>query len=94
MLSLNDKEVKESLKKNEEKVTLRFNTFLVLLNDIEHIVRNVTNTWKNIYHLQKLSDFVVTISDKHDDDDNEPKKDEEIDAKEVTHFDNVDDEEE
>ena len=44
MPSLNDKEVKESLNKNEEMLTLRFNTYLVLLNDIGHIVRNATNT--------------------------------------------------
>ena len=79
MLSLNDKEVKESLKKNEENLTLRFNTCLVLLNDIEHIVRNATNNWKKIYLLHKLSDFVVSFSDKEDDDD-EPNKDEEIDV--------------
>ena len=48
MLSLNDKKVKESLKKNEQKLKLRFNTYLVLFNDIEHIVNNSTNTWKNI----------------------------------------------
>ena len=93
MPSLNDKEVKESLKKNEEKITLRFNTCLILLNDIEHVVRNATNTWKNIYLLHKPSDFVVSVSEK-DGDDDEQKEDEEIDDEEVTHFDNVDDEEE
>ena len=67
MLSLTDREVKESIKKNEEKLTLRFNTCLILMNDIEHVVRNATNTWKNIYLLHKLSDFVVHISDKEDD---------------------------
>lgn len=40
-----------------------------------------------------MSDFVVSVSDK-DEDDDELEKDEEIDAKEVTHFDNIDDEEE
>ena len=66
MWSLNDKEVKGSLKRNEENITLRFNTCLVLLNDIEHIEKNATNTWKNIYHLHKLSDFLVHVSDKED----------------------------
>ena len=51
MPSLSDKEVKESLKKNEETITLRFNTYLILLNDIEHVIKNATNTWKNIYVL-------------------------------------------
>ena len=40
MLILNDKEVKESLKKNEEKLTLRFNTCLILMKDIKHVVRS------------------------------------------------------
>ena len=93
MPSLSDKEIKESLKKNEEKLTLRFNTCLVLLNDIEHNVRNATNTWKNVYLLHKLSNFVVSVSDKEEDDD-EQEKDEKDDVEEVTHFDNVDDEEE
>lgn len=93
MSSLSNKEIKESLKKNKEKLTMRFNTCLVLLNDIEHIVRNATNSWKNIYLLHKLSDFVVSVSDKEEDDD-EQKEDKEDDVEEVTHFDNVDDEEE
>ena len=70
-----------------------FNTRLVLLNDIEHVVKNATNTWNNIYLLHKLSDFVVSVSDKDDDDDQE-EKDKEKDDEEVTHFDNIDDEEE
>ena len=48
MLSLDDKDVKESLKKNEENLTLRFNTCHILLNDIEHVEKNATNPWKNI----------------------------------------------
>ena len=74
----------------QEMLTLRFSTCLILLNEIEHVVKNTTNTWKNIYHLHKLSDFPISISDKDDDDDQE--KDEEKDD-EVTPFDNVDVEE-
>ena len=48
MLSLNDKEVKESLKKNEEKLILRFNTCLILMNNIEDVVNSATRTWTNI----------------------------------------------
>lgn len=92
MPNFNDKEVKESLKKNEEKLTLRFNTCLILLKEIEHVVKNATNTWKNFYLPHNLSDFVVSVSDKDDDDDQEEKDEEKYDE-EVTHFDNVDDEE-
>ena len=91
MPNLTDKEVKESLKKNEEKLTLRFNTCLVLMKDIEHVVRNTTNTWKNVYVFRKLSDFLVNVND--EDDDDKGQKDEEENDEEETHFDNIDDEE-
>ena len=64
-----DKEIKDSLKKNEQKLTLKFNTCLVLMKDIEHVVRNATNTWKNVYLLHKLSDFPVNVNDDDDNDD-------------------------
>lgn len=93
MPSLDDKEVKESLNKNEEKLALRFNTCIILLNGIEHVIKNSTNTWKNIYLIHKPSDFVVNISNK-DKGDDEQEKDEEIDNEESTLFENVDDNEE
>ena len=71
ILKIKDKEIKESIKKNEEKLTLKFNTCLVLMKDIEHVVKNTTNTWKNVYLLHKLSDFIVSISDKDDEDNQE-----------------------
>ena len=63
------------MKKNEEKLILRFNTCLVLMKEIEHVVKNATNTRKNVYLLHKLSDFSINIKD--DDDDQEEKDDEE-----------------
>ena len=53
----------------------------MLLNDTEHIVKNVANTWKKIHLFDKPSDFVV--SEKQDDD---QENDEEIDDEEVTHY--------
>lgn len=91
MPSLSGKEIKESIKKNEVKLTLKFNSCLILVNDIEHVVRNATNTWKIIYNLHKKSDFFVNVSDKEDDGENE--KEEENDDEEVTNYDNIDDEE-
>ena len=93
MPSLIDREVKESIKKNEEKLTLKFNTCIVLMKDIEHVVKNAKNTWKKVYLLHKMDDFSVTISEKDDDDDKEEKDKEENDE-ETTHFDNIDNEEE
>ena len=78
MLSLTDKEVKESLKKNEEKLTMRFNTCLILMKDIEHVVRNANNTWKNIYLLHKKSDFPILVDEKDEEDEGEGEKEEEI----------------
>ena len=92
ILSLIDKEVKESLKKYEEKLTLKFNTWLVLMKVIEHVVRNATNTWKNVYLLHKPSDFSFSICDKDDEDDQE--KDEEGNDEETMHFDTTNDEDE
>lgn len=73
--SIIDAEVKESLKKNEDKMTLRFNTCLVLVKDIECIVKSSTKTWKNFYHFHNPSDFPVDVKD----DEDEEGKDEEDD---------------
>ena len=48
MSSLSDKELKESMKKNEENITLKFNTCMILVHDIEHVVETATTTWKNV----------------------------------------------
>ena len=50
MPSLSDKEVKESTKKNEEKLTLKFNTCMILVNGIEHVVTTTSTTWNNIHN--------------------------------------------
>jgi len=60
------------------------------MKDVEHVVRNATNTWKNVYHLHKWSDFPIDVKDDGNNDDED--KDEE-DAKESTHFVTVDYEE-
>lgn len=86
MLSLSEKEVKESLKKNEEKFTLKFNTYLVLMKDIESMVKSTTTTWKKIYNLQQSSDFIIHVSEKDDKEDDE----EDVEIEDV----NLDDKEE
>ena len=42
---------------------------MFLMKDIEHVVKNANNTWKNIYLLHKQSDFPINVSDKDEDDD-------------------------
>ena len=93
MPSVTDKEVKESIKRNEEKLTLKFDTCLVLMKYIEHVVKNAKNTWKRVYLLRKMDDSSVTVSEKDDDDEKE-KNDREENDEETTHFDNIDNEEE
>lgn len=81
MLSLSDKEVKDSMKKNEEKLSLKFNTCLVLIKDIESVVKTTTTTWKNIYNLHQLGDHVVHIDDKDDEDDKDDDDEEDVETK-------------
>ena len=54
---------------------------MILIKDIEYVVKEATTTWKNIYRLHQPSDFVVQINDKHEDDEEEHVeiKDDEID---------------
>ena len=77
MPSLCDKEVKESLKKNEEKLILRFNTCLILMNIIEDVVNYTTKKWKSIYCLHKLSDFPMQVEEEGEEEEEE-KREEEI----------------
>lgn len=90
MLSLNEKEVKESLKNNEQKFTLKMNTCMMLLNNIKYVVK-VARTWKNTYKLHQPSDFIVHVNGKDDDGDEE--EDVEIKYDEIDNV-NMDDEEE
>lgn len=69
--SITNVKVKESLKKNEDKMTLRFNTCLILIKDIEHVVKNATRMWKNIYHLHKYSGSPIEVKADNSDDEEE-----------------------
>ena len=90
MSSLSKKEVKESLKKNEKNFTLKLNGCMILLKDIESMVKVATTTWKNIYQLHQPSNFVVHVDDNDDEDEEEEV---EIKDDEIDDF-NLDDEEE
>ena len=69
---MTDAEVTKALKDNENKMTLKFNTCLVLMKDIEYVVKNATNKWRNVFRLHKLSEHPDEIKD----DDNDSDKDE------------------
>ena len=81
------------MKKNEEKFTIKFNTCLLLIKDIESVIKSATTSWKNIYNLHQPSDFLVHVSDKYNEGDKED--DEKDDNEDVETEDaNLDDKEE
>ena len=92
MLTLSEKEVKELLKMNEKKLTLKFRTCLILLKDIESMLKSNTTTWKNIYGLHKPSEFFVHVDDK-DVEEDDVEEEIEIRYDEIDNVD-LDDEEE
>ena len=47
------------------------NTCMILLKDIEYVVKEDTNTWKKMYKLHQPSDFFVHVNDKDDQDEEE-----------------------
>ena len=49
MSSLTKKEVKETLKKNEKKFTVKLNICMIILQDIEYVVKATITIWNNIY---------------------------------------------
>ena len=49
-----DAKVKKALKENEEKMILKLNTCLVLMKNIESMVKNATDVWKDVYHFISL----------------------------------------
>jgi hypothetical protein len=63
---------------------IRFHTCLVLVKDIEHIVSDATNMWKNIYRLHKLGDDTVTIEDYNNSDDKDEDEEDGGDGDEGT----------
>lgn len=69
--NLIDVKVKVVMKTNKGKMMIRFHTCFILIKYIEHVVRDATNMWKNIYHLHKPSDDPVEIKDDYCDNDEE-----------------------
>ena len=50
---------------------MRFNTCLILLNNIEDVVNIATKTWKNIYFLHKPSDFLMQVEEEEEEEEKE-----------------------
>ena len=71
-------EVQKALKEHENRMILKFNTYLILMKNVESVVKNATDVWRDVYHLNKLAENLVEIKDdesdkeEDDEDDNTP----------------------
>ena len=72
---MTDAEVKKALKDNENRMILTFNTCLVLMKNIEHILKNYIDVWKDVFHLHKPSEDLVEIKDDDSDKDEDNEED-------------------
>ena len=76
--NLTEAEVQKALKEHENRMILKFNTCLILMKNVESIVKNATDVWRDVYHLHKPSKDLVEIKDdesdkeEDDEDDNTP----------------------
>ena len=77
MPTLKNAEVNKVLKENEGKMTLSFNTFLILIKNVEFFIKSATTTLKKIYQIHELSVETIIIKDIEDDSD-EGKDDEAV----------------
>ena len=75
MPNLTEVEVKKALKEHENRMILKFNTCLILMKNVELVVKNATNVWKDVYHLHRPDKDPVEIKD----DDNDKEEDDEED---------------
>ena len=69
--------MKKALLEHEDRMILKLNTCFILMKNIELVVKNASNIWKDIYHLKNPFDKIVEIkdddsSDNDDDEDNTP----------------------
>ena len=61
--NLTDEEVKKALLDHEDMIILKLNTCFILMKNIESIIRQTSDVWKDSYHLRKPSLEVVEIKD-------------------------------
>ena len=64
-------EVKKALKEHEGRMILKFNTCLILMKNIESVVKNATDVCRDVYHLNKPTDETVEIKDDDSDQEDE-----------------------
>ena len=55
---------------------LKFNTCLILIKNIELVVKHATDIWRDVFHLNKPTDETIEIKD--DDSDQEDEEDDNI----------------
>ena len=69
--NLTNEEIKEAMNKHEDRMILKLNTCFILMNNIESVIRQASDVWKDVYHLRQPSAQVVEIKD-DDSSDDEP----------------------
>ena len=72
--NLSDKEVKKEFLDHEDRIIMKLNTCFILMKNIESVIRQASDVWKNVYHLNQPSTEVVEINDddSSDNDEDEP----------------------
>ena len=71
--NLSDAEARKEMKEHEGRMILKFNTCLILMKNIESVVKNATDVWIDVFHLNKPTDETIEIKD--DDSDQEDEED-------------------
>ena len=74
MPNMKNTKFNKELKENEDKMTLRFKKCLILIKNLELVVKGATTTWKNIYNLHELSTETIIIKDIEDDSDEQEEE--------------------
>ena len=88
--SLIEPEVQKALKEHVKMMILKFNTCLILMKNVEWVVKSANDVWKDVYHLHKPSEDLVEIkddeSDKEEDDEDDNKPSFIVTAEETQYF--------
>ena len=62
------------MKEHEGRMILKFNTCLILMKNIESVVKHAIDIWRDVFHLNKTTNETIEIKDddSDDEDDNIP----------------------
>lgn len=75
MPNLTEVEVQKALKEHENMMILKFNTCLILMKNVESVVKNAIDVWRDVYNLHKPTEDPVEIKDDDSDKDEDDEED-------------------